>query len=385
MAIGTHYIQIETNPLAVAAPMPDGGVTSFAADLVIDEAAGVNWEGGAASFIDGLQAGATDLQVTRGDGVTTVPFAIKQFSQSAGARKLIIGMALPALSTAAPTQYQLWRGVPGGPYENRLGVAPQNQYVGYWPFESATGTPQVTPDWTGRYNATLVNNGTIKSGGIVGNEANLDVQNNNYTVLQPYSAEAHAWMDGDFSISYWMHCRILTGTNGGRISNYTIADRGCTVTAGVVGDLNQPPTAVACIMRYQGHAATLASVTTATAATRFCATMVCHRSAGMLYNYINGVLANSASGLPQTGTAITGDEFDIYRHLERRHARGVVDEVQIHSHPRSADWVQTYYNMTHSNDTFWLVGPERVPTERVPSRINWARFGPRLLPYTGVI
>ena len=110
MAIGTHYVTIASNPDAVAAPMPDGGVSSFAADLVIDEVAGVNWEGGAASFVSGLQAGAVDLQVTLADGETAVPFAIKQFSQTVGARKLIIGMGLPALASASPTQYQLWRG-----------------------------------------------------------------------------------------------------------------------------------------------------------------------------------------------------------------------------------------------------------------------------------
>lgn len=387
VAIGTHYVTIASNPASVAAPMPDGGVTSFAADLVIDEVAGVNWEGGAASFVSGLQAGAVDLQVTLADGETPVPFAIKQFSQTVGARKLIIGMGLPALASDSPTQYQLWRGVPGGPYENRLGVAPQDQYVGYWPFESATGTSQVTPDWTGRYNARLVNGATVKTGGVVGNELNMDVTDNNYTVLQPYSAEAHAWIDGDFSISYWMECRILTGNgdSGGIISNYTIANRYRFVSTGCTGRVNNPPTHIECRMRYQGHDSVTAAVTTPIAATRFHGTMVCHRSAGKLYNYINGVLARSNTGLPQTGTAVTGDAFEIFHHLGGRFARGFVDEVQVHNRPRSADWIATYYAMTHSNNTFWTVGPERVPVDFVPRQIVWARFGPKLLPYTGVM
>lgn len=382
VAIGTHYVTIASNPASVAAPMPDGGVSTFAADLVIDEAAGVNWEGGAASFVSGLQAGAVDLQVTQADGVTVVPFAIKQFSQTIGSRKLIIGMGLPALATAMPTQYQLWRGCTGGPHESRIGVAPQNQYIGYWPFESTAAA-----DWTGRYNATLVNGATVKAGGTIGNELNMDIANNNYTVLQPYSAEAHAWQDGDFSISYWMECRILTGDggSGGQISNYTRDGLARYVRCGVGGWVGYPPDSILCAIRYSGHALISAFFATEIAATRFHGTMVVQRSTGNLYSYVNGVLANSASGLPQTGTAITGEDFSIFHYIGGRYARAFVDEVQVHTQPRSAAWVQTYYNMTHSNDTFWLVGPERVPFDGFPGRVLWARFGPRLLPYTGVM
>jgi len=147
----THRLTIHSNPEKVPADMPDDGSSVFAADLVIDEALGTNWEGGAQSFINGLAADLSDLRVFTADDSTEVAWGLKQFSQTSGSRKLVLGLGLPALSASAPTTYRLYRGCTGGPFENREGVVPiSDGCIGYWPLEESapgTGTPQVYKDW----------------------------------------------------------------------------------------------------------------------------------------------------------------------------------------------------------------------------------------------
>ena len=68
--LGTGAVTISSNHTLIPATMPDDGSTVFPVVLVLDEAAGVNWEGGAPAFVDALEADYSDLQVTQADGVT---------------------------------------------------------------------------------------------------------------------------------------------------------------------------------------------------------------------------------------------------------------------------------------------------------------------------
>ncbi len=79
--LGTGAVTISSNPALIPATQPDDGSSVFPVVLVLDEAGSVNWEGGAAAFIDALEADYSDLQVTQADGETTVPFGVAQFSQ----------------------------------------------------------------------------------------------------------------------------------------------------------------------------------------------------------------------------------------------------------------------------------------------------------------
>ena len=147
----TNYITITSTAAQVAASMPDVGST-FAADLVIDQAASINYEGGAETFIDGLAADYSDLRVTDSTGDITIPFGVKQFSQTAGSRKLIIGLGIPStapLLASGPVVYKLWRGATGGTAENRAGVAPTaDGWVIYAPLsEQGPGTGTGTAVW----------------------------------------------------------------------------------------------------------------------------------------------------------------------------------------------------------------------------------------------
>ena len=90
MIDGDAYLPVTTNPAYVTATMPDDGSSVFPTALVVDEARGINWEGGAASFIDGLASDYSDLQVTQADGETPVAFGVAQFSQVAGSRLLVL-------------------------------------------------------------------------------------------------------------------------------------------------------------------------------------------------------------------------------------------------------------------------------------------------------
>jgi len=51
---------------------------------------------------------------------------------------------------------------------------------------------------------------------------------------------------------------------------------------------------------------------------------------------------------------------------------GSIDEAQLHSVARSANWILTYFNMTSDNDTFWTVGAEEAAG-------GFPVFGTRLL------
>lgn len=103
MIDGDAYLPVTTNPAYVTATMPDDGSSVFPTALVVDEARGINWEGGAASFIDGLASDYSDMQVTLADGETPVPFGVEEFSQTSGSRQLVVHMGIPSLSASTIT------------------------------------------------------------------------------------------------------------------------------------------------------------------------------------------------------------------------------------------------------------------------------------------
>jgi len=202
----THYLSIASNPAVIPANMPDDGSSVFAGDLVIDEAAATNWEGGAATFINGLAADLSDLRVTSDDTLVEIAWGVKQFSQVGGSRKLIVGLGLPALDGAAATTYRLYRGCTGGPFEDKAGVCPvADGYLQYLALEEAAGN---FDDWTTNgYDG--VRNGPTVAAGLIGQGQQLDANNEHVLLTSAYGLKTAAtW-------TLWIKPAVLNGNDYG--------------------------------------------------------------------------------------------------------------------------------------------------------------------------
>lgn len=331
----TNYIEITNDHTTLAASMPDAGGT-FAADLVIDQAAAVNYEGGAEGFIDGLAAGCADLKVTSSDGAITVPFGIKQFSQAAGSQKLILGLGIPStapLLSSADTTYRLYRGCTGGTFENKAGVVPTaDGFVRYCPLEEqnpgTAGGGAVYRDWVNDALTGLDYASTTTKTGQIGSGQGFD--DNDYIALGNVGTLTAV------SISVW-YMASAAGTVGGNApdtgayldnTRYVIYCPGPTYNEINIGSgLN--------VLHH------------------LCFTW--SSASGTLNTYRDGALIDSRAAAGAS-TALSAYRIG---YNSNPAIVGWIDEYIIQAIARSANWIASYYNMTVANGTFWSVGAEQ--------------------------
>ena len=323
----TNYITITADRTKLAASMPDAGNT-FAADLVIDQAAAINYEGGAQTFIDGLLANCTDLRVFTDDTLIEVPFGVKQFSQVAGSRKLILGLGIPStapLLSSADTTYRLYRGCTGGTFENKAGVVPTaDGWVGCWPGEDPSGN---LTDWTaGGYHGVPAGTPTYSQVGQVGGAVGCDDTADGFVVTGAnLSSATYSW-------SLW-----LKPTNAGSVS--------CIV----FNQLNAMQCYLSSLRPRYADGFVDRGATALLTVNEW--NHVVWQVAGLQVSfYVNGASAGSGALVQQFApTTFTwggwwGDPDSQY------------DEMCIENLARSANWVTSYYNMTSANGAFWTVG-----------------------------
>ena len=348
----TNYIEITADKTKLAASMPDAGNT-FAADLVIDQAAAINYEGGAATFIDGLLAGCTDLKVTDPTGAVNVPFGVKQFSQVAGTRKLILGLGIPTgypLSNAADTTYRLYRGCTGGTFENKAGVVPTaDGFVRYIPGEAVS--PNVA-DWTANAGhltpAAGLGVGAAKIGSGLAPTDDLHFASGADTnSVVPFTfqcwAKAGTGWQGAPGIDGRLAGIRLRRESPGHDNFYLLLD-GNTSNKNVQSG-------------YTGGAAVSTATNYLTLGAWYLITATV--DAGLTHIlYVNGVVANSTvqSVAPDSSQACL-----LYiPHNGVAWETSLTDEMQVHSVARSGNWSLSYYNMTVANGAFWTVGAEQA-------------------------
>jgi len=350
------------------ASVPDAGNT-FAADLVIDQALAVNYEGGAAAFIDGLAANCTDLRVFSDDTLTEVAFGVKQFSQTPGSRKLILGLGIPStypLSSAADTTYRLYRGCVGGTFESKSGVVPTaDGFVLAYSMEEASGN---LLDWTANGFHGTPRNLTYGVAGAVGlavrcNGSNTRVAAADYEPPSPFSGfTVMLWYKGD-------------NPNAGAQANYgVLAQKWAGEGAGAGWEIR-------CNGSYGVQAiVNVGGVIQWAVASRMDNTW---RHAALTWDgtqwrfYDGGAVVGSAQ---TKGSAANDDAFWLGENTPwNTKFDGDLDSLLIASAARSANWITSYYNMTSNNGAFWTVGAE-VPLAVSGSRLFHPRINPGLNP-----
>lgn len=329
----TNYITITSAPAQVAATMPDAGST-FAVDLVIDEAAEVNWEGGAATFIDGLAADYSDLRVTDSTGEIEVAFGVKGFSQTTGSRRLVLGIGIPStapLSSTVGVEYRLWRGCTGGQAEDREGVAPAaDGYAGYWPMCDASGG---VLDWSDN------DNDLAASGGVT------------YGATGPVAGAVD--LDGTGMLS-------RTGMTGGPTANWTLLawvsldDWGSRTVFS--SDSNNP------MCRVRDAAVTANAPGYWESGLTILPNSTWHLLA-WTHTGTDEIMRVDAASVAHGSSLGSGAAYGTVAFGEWPPAAGQkwdgrLAEGQL-SIARSADWVTTVHNCQSANGTFWTVGEEQ--------------------------
>jgi hypothetical protein len=360
------YLSITADKTKLPADMPDVGNT-FAADIVIDQALAINYEGGVEVFIDGLQADLSDLRVFNADASIELAWGNKQFSQVAGSRKLVLGIGVPGtapLLSSEDTTYRLYRGCTGGPFENKAGVVPTTDgYVGHWTLEEASGN---LADWTtnaltGTRVSSTVTTGQIGSGQTFSGSAQY---------INLSTAAATLNFSGAATLSWWVKSTndsvqslyTLTQGEGGEWTFFIIY-LGNGVTGGLTNELIT-------IAKYEGSAAIYGmGYCTPTRTELFDGnwhqvSIIFTGSVTKLYldgvektlTYYNGADTGSYGGLSAVNAAILGARR--FNSTWGSYFNGSLDEAFIQNVGRSANWNTTYYNMTSANGDFWTVGDE---------------------------
>jgi hypothetical protein len=381
MAVGS--ITVSSNPALIPATQPDDGSSVFPVVLVIDEAAGVNWEGGASAFVDALEADYSDLQVTQADGVTPVAFGVAQFSQVGGSRKLIIHLGVPTLNSAVATDYVLHCGVAGGPYENKAGVYPAaDNWRGLWTLEEAaagSGTPDVYQDWTANANhgddyvVATGKDGKVALGqqftGVSSSGTDHIVVPYHSSLNMPNAMTIMAWIR-PISITHIIRTIAARDLNGMRV--FAFIQNSARFRAFVFRDDGR----FTDIESTGGHlsagvwshvALTYEYVTSGTSIAKFYVDGQCIAT----NNACVGPLASKTNALWIGAREYSGAEgyFD-----------GNIDEVGFCARTLSANWMLTISNSQATNDAFWTVGEFVSAAARYPAarRSRIYRLGPRL-------
>ena len=345
------------------ASMPDVGNT-FAADLVIDQAATVNYEGGAEPFIDDLAANCTDLRVYSDDDAIEIPFGIKQFSQTPGSRKLILGLGIPStypLLAAAPTPLRLYQGCNGGTFENKAGVVPvADGFAGYWALEEqnpgTAGGGAVYRDWVNDALTGLDYVSNTGKAGQIGNGQQFD-GTDDYIDCGDVDVLTNA-----ISLSAWVY---LLATGG--------LDR--AIVAKVVTFATQDPYQIyglSVLGQDGGDREIWFGVSAGTAGSRKVLVSAQKlalnqwvRVAGVYDGTVMRIYVNGVADVNTTAATLTIGDNAISTYIGQRHAawgvykarwNGNLDEVAIQVAPHSADWWAADYAITSNPATAWTVG-----------------------------
>ncbi len=351
MIDGDAYLPITTNPAYVTATMPDDGSSVFPTALVIDEASGVNWEGGAASFIDGLASDYSDMQVTLADGETPVAFGVEELVQIPGSRQLVVHLGIRSLSASVGTELLLWRGVGGGSYEDRSGVySPDDGHLWYWPMNETSGD---LADWTGNEYVGERQGDVIATQGVTG--IGQSFEGGYFSIDDSAASTVQTWAGWVYNRNptlYMMGSGSTILALGGPGGSYTI------VVNGKIG----------------GSGPVVTDRWMYVALTHICTSFFWDA----IYGATTGVGGGAAwnLGIPTTVGRSSGTNAH----------DGKIDGVNISTVARSVDWLQTTAQHQWHNDLFWTVSAEQAPGPPPPAgrpaaarRPQIYRLGPRLV------
>jgi len=379
----TNYIPITSDRTKLAASMPDAGNT-FAADLVIDQALGINYEGGAATFIDGLAAACADLRVFDATATYELPFGVKQFVQTPGSRKLILGLGVPStapLLSSADVTYRLYRGCTGGSYQNKAGVVPTaDGWVGAWQMSDGSGA--TLSDWTANgYYGTLTNMDPETdwvASALGGWALNFDGIDDVVRVGNQAAFRLQAW-----TYEALVRCTDLTTVLAKLILGTYDKDNSVSYAGSTlgIGDGTSPNNAIPRgFCKAGGYNHLLASNNPVTL-NQWHLLMFTRDGSGNQVIYVDGAVGNSAT------FASTVDYTNAYTAIGNPYTsvtadmKGDIGPCSIAGASRSANWVASLANNRLSNGAFWTVGAEvplAVPGTRLfHPRLN-AGFNPRL-------
>lgn len=372
---GSHWCNIVSDHLLVAADMPDVG-GSFAADLLIDEITGKNWEGGAQALIDGLAPDLSDLRVTNTAADTGFKWGLKHFDQTPGSRKLKIAFGVPntdKLLAALDTTYRVYRGGTGGTTQDREGVVPiVDGCIGYWPLEegqAGKGHANEYDDWSELDDDGTDNTAaTGKSGQVARGQEFVDV-NSDYIAC---SMPAYGIAD-EMSLFAWVKPTSLThnlhyilGNERSPFGGFYIKLQaaGTSIAVGVFTTGNNN------FNMNRGYLSLLDGD---------------FHHVGFVYD--GSTVQIYADGAPRGAPqALTGNVLaPIYNTALAATGRfggyvggcfdGHLDQVRLDRDTWSPSKASTYYEMTADNDAFWIVGEEQaeasMPVIRSRDRITF--------------
>lgn len=352
---GTAYVELTANSAKVPVDMPDAG-NGFMGVLVIDEAAGTNYEGGAEAIIDALAVDLLDFRVSANDDSVTYPWGLMQFSQVPGSRKLIIGFRVPSgdpLLAASDATYRLWYGGTGGTSQDKAATTPTaDGWTSYWPIEDVTDIE----DWSDNAN-DCTNQGAADGPGQVGN-GGVMVSGESDWIEIPASTDYDyttnfafaCWLKYDTSLAWPIIWRrrynsefpidIKFGNNTHKVEFAILAGAVHTILGLAHPENDGQWQHVVCT-----YDASLGSAN--------------------MKIILNGV------------QEAQGDETDAITVADRigglgsnPYPTGTMDDVQLHDPARSVNWWLTYFNMTSDPDGFWTVGPLEGGGIIVPRHYN---------------
>lgn len=333
----THYIPVTTNPAKVPSAQ-----TNFTADLIIDEALGINDEGSALAFVRALAGDYSDVQVTNEAGDVNWSFNVDEFDQRPGTTKLVAASRMPSLSGAVGVVNKWWRGCTGGPFASGPNTyRTADGWAGRWSLKEAAG--DLLDSTSNANDGTRI--GTVQTAGQVGLGQQFD-DSNDYINLGNHASLAPA---DAITISVW-----LDWIAGSDTISYKGFSPGCWIIENgnflfSVGSGWVSPTPIYWSKPLVGcHHYVFTCEDGGTAAL--------YRDGALV-----GTTTNNTTFVPAAGTSLW-----LGRSLGGYYLGGNLDEYQFASVIRSADWSETLFNCQSGNDAFWTVGAQEAVTEVVP-------------------
>ncbi|MFT7044458.1 MAG: hypothetical protein ACJAW7_003230, partial [Candidatus Azotimanducaceae bacterium] len=313
---------------------------------------------------DKIAPGGTDLRFVDRDGTTKLSYEIELWDDTAGAENAVVWVKVPQVDQSVATDYVYL-------YYNNSAATAEQDAAGVWPAAtgvyhlgeepSTTLTPGNIKDSDGS-----ANNGTSFTGmdasdlvtGKIGNALDFDGDNNDYVGFD--STQFGVGDDNqNFTISVWVkpdgpvsaiNTILANSAQGASVDGFRFfinaAGEIRIETANDVGDTGTAESNPSVIVADQWNQITV----------------VIDRSGagvGTATIYLNGVNV--------TNDATIRNDFDVTSdwqvgQMESNNSRfhGVIDELQISSGTRTADWVQATY--LSQSGAFNLIGVEESVT-----------------------
>jgi len=304
-----------------------------------------------------------DILFTASDGVTKLNHEVETYSSSTG--QLIAWVQLPTLATSTDTSIYIYYGNSSAADQQNVtstwNDGGNNYFAGVWHLPN--GTTLTANDSTSNGN-----NGTISSpspaavAGQIGGAANFNGDNtdaNNEYINIPNTTLLQNIQASGYTLSAWFYPNSTPlGTGSANNGAYGIIEKNGYHEGLNYGALNQ--------FSIDHWTSTNTDVGVSATGTYpidhwYHVVGVVNRTAGTTQIYVNGVLEGTTSWTPNTVSRSFGTNTwkigiaDIGASTYRWAADGVIDDVQISSTVRSADWVKTSYNNQSSPSTFYSV------------------------------